>query len=234
MTKKAYYFEAPRDGIYSYHPGKEPEKLISSFWVEDWDVNETALYYKYGRSLYSLDTENGKKRKLYEVTDSRCSHISFSLRGDGGILVNLYDKDEEKIKQILIARKNGEILHEMTDFLPYSEVESYNDTANVRLDEQSFLPEGASYVLGYGNRMADVQPYIFYLSDNAIWCLDGETGEAWKMKEIDGEYIQSVCTDGEYFYAISIAKSPSVYQVIKDQDGSPGGLRLIDEEIMKK
>ena len=234
LTKKAYYFEAPRDGIYSYHPGKEPEKLISSFWVEDWDVNETALYYKYGRSLYSLDTENGKKRKLYEATDSRCSHISFSLRGDGGILVNLYDKDEEKIKQILIARKNGEILHEMTDFLPYSEVESYNDTANVRLDEQSFLPEGASYVLGYGNRMADVQPYIFYLSDNAIWCLDGETGEAWKMKEIDGEYIQSVCTDGEYFYAISIAKSPSVYQIIKDQDGSPGGLRLIDEEIMKK
>ena len=234
LTKKAYYFEAPRDGIYSYHPGKEPEKLISSFWVEDWDVNETALYYKYGRSLYSLDTENGKKRKLYEATDSRCSHISFSLRGDGGILVNLYDKDEEKIKQILIARKNGEILHEMTDFLPYSEVESYNDTANVRLDEQSFLPEGASYVLGYGNRMADVQPYIFYLSDNAIWCLDGETGEAWKMKEIDGEYIQSVCTDGEYFYAISIAKSPSVYQIIKDQDGSPGGLRLIDEEIIKK
>ena len=234
LTKKAYYFEAPRDGIYSYHPGKEPEKLISSFWVEDWDVNETALYYKYGRSLYSLDTENGKKRKLYEATDSRCSHISFSLRGDGGILVNLYDKDGEKIKQILIARKNGEILHEMTDFLPYSEVESYNDTANVRLDEQSFLPEGASYVLGYGNRMADVQPYIFYLSDNAIWCLDGETGEAWKMKEIDGEYIQSVCTDGEYFYAISIAKSPSVYQIIKDQDGSPGGLRLIDEEIMKK
>lgn len=54
------------------------------------------------------------------------------------------------------------------------------------------------------------------------------------MKEIDGEYIQSVCTDGEYFYAISIAKSPSVYQIIKDQDGSPGGLRLIDEEIMKK
>ena len=54
------------------------------------------------------------------------------------------------------------------------------------------------------------------------------------MKEIDGEYIQSVCTDGEYFYAISIAKSPSVYQIIKDQDGSPGGLRLIDEEIIKK
>ena len=234
LTKKAYYFEAPRDGIYSYHPGKEPEKLISSFWVEDWDVNETALYYKYGRSLYSLDTENGKKRKLYEATDSRCSHISFSLRGDGGILVNLYDKDEEKIKQILIARKNGEILHEMTDFLPYSEVESYNDTANVRLDEQSFLPEGASYVLGYGNRMADVQPYIFYLSDNAIWCLDGETGEAWKMKEIDGEYIQSVCTDGEYFYAISIAKSPSVYQIIKNQNGRPVGLRLIDEEVIKK
>ena len=56
LTKKAYYFEAPRDGIYSYHPGKEPEKRISSFWVEDWDVNETALYYKYGRSLHSLDT----------------------------------------------------------------------------------------------------------------------------------------------------------------------------------
>ena len=169
--------------------------------------------------------------ELYEATDSRCSHISFSLRGDGGILVNLYDKDEEKIKQILIARKNGEILHEMTDFLPYSEVESYNDTANVRLDEQSFLPEGASYVLGYGNRMADVQPYIFYLSDNAIWCLDGETGEAWKMKEIDGEYIQSVCTDGEYFYAISIAKSPSVYQIIKDQDGSPGGCGLLMKRL---
>ena len=88
LTKKAYYFEAPRDGIYSYHPGKEPEKRISSFWVEDWDVNETALYYKYGRSLHSLDTENGRKRKLYEATDSRCSHISFSLREDGDILVN--------------------------------------------------------------------------------------------------------------------------------------------------
>ena len=234
LTKKAYYFEAPRDGIYSYHPGKEPEKRISSFWVEDWDVNETALYYKYGRSLYSLDTENGRKRKLYEATDSRCSHISFSLRDDGDILVNLHDKDEEKVKQILIAGKNGEILHEMTDFLPYLEVESYNDTANVRLDEQSFLPEGASYVLGYGDTITDVQPYIFYLSDYAIWCLDRETGEAWKMQESDSERIQSACTDGEYFYAISIAKSPSVYQIIKNQDGRPVGLQLIDEEIMKK
>ena len=234
LTKEAYYFEAPRDGIYSYHPGKEPEKLISSFWVEDWDVNETALYYKYGRSLYSLDTENGKKRKLYEATDSRCSHISFSLRGDGGILVNLYDKDVEKIKQIHIAGKIGEILHDMTDFLPYLEVESYDDTVDVRLDEQSFLPEGASYVLGYGDTIADVQPYIFYLSDYAIWCLDRETGEAWKMQETDSERIQSACTDGEYFYAISIAKSPSVYQIIKDQDGSPVGLQLLDEEIMKQ
>ena len=171
LTKEAYYFEAPRDGIYSYHPGKEPEKLISSFWVEDWDVNETVLYYKYGRSLYSLDTENGKKRKLYEATDSRCSHISFSLRGDGGILVNLYDKDEEKIKQILIARKNGEILHEMTDFLPYSEVESYNDTANVRLDEQSFLPEGASYVLGMGTewRMFNHISFIYQIMRYGVW-----------------------------------------------------------------
>ena len=234
LTKEAYYFEAPRDGIYSYHPGKEPEKRISSFWVEDWDLNETALYYKYGCSLYSLDTENGRKRKLYEATDSRCSHISFSLRDDGDILVNLHDKDEEKVKQILIAGKNGEILHEMTDFLPYLEVESYDDTVDVRLDEQSFLPEGASYVLGYGDTIADVQPYIFYLSDYAIWCLDRETGEAWKMQETDSERIQSACTDGEYFYAIPIAKSPSVYQIIKDQDGSPVGLQLLDEEIMKQ
>ena len=234
LTKKAYYFEAPRDGIYSYHPGKEPEKRISSFWVEDWDVNETALYYKYGRSLHSLDTENGRKRKLYEATDSRCSHISFSLREDGDILVNLYDKDEETVKKILVDGQDGEILCNLTGYVSYSDTELYDDSVDVRLDEQSFLPEGASYVLGYGDTITDVQPYIFYLSDYAIWCLDRETGEAWKMQESDSERIQSACTDGEYFYAISIAKSPSVYQIIKNQDGRPVGLQLIDEEIMKK
>ena len=65
VTDGVYYYEVQRDGIYSYSKSNGTTKLLSSYWFDNWSVNEYGIYYNRGTTLYVLPHGSEKSEKLY-------------------------------------------------------------------------------------------------------------------------------------------------------------------------
>lgn len=231
LTTDAYFFENPKDGIYSYIVGEKPKKIIDSFGIEDWAVNENYLYYKNGRKLFAIDLKNEKKYILYKATEKRCSNISFSLKEDGNIIVNLFDRKAEAVKKILINGEKGNVLCVLMEYTPFKNVEINSDELDTELHTLSLQGENL-YVDGYEKKKFSSTDYLYFISDENIWCMDRNTGRKWEIKKEDDKKVLSACTDGNYFYIITIVESPSVYRIVRDEKGIPIRFESVDEEII--
>lgn len=111
-----YYYNVLHSGVWRYADG-QTEKVLSAYWEEDWDVNETGLYYHNWKSVYRVDPETLKKKKLYTVKDG--THLYFDLAGGSDVIVTVCDKHEDWMYQILIDGITGEekeVLMEKTPF----------------------------------------------------------------------------------------------------------------------
>jgi hypothetical protein len=85
------YYYATDFNVYRCTAGQR-ERLISSFNVRDWVVDEHGLYFTRGRSLYAREHETGAQRVLYtaDTSDNRVNIIHF---GNGLITVSPVNRE---------------------------------------------------------------------------------------------------------------------------------------------
>lgn len=119
----SYYYNVPHSGVWRYTPGEGSEQLLSAFWEEGWQVNESGVYYVRGRSIYLQSHADGKTRRLYTVPLLQSTHIGFSFAADGmregALAVTLYDRRKQQSREVLIDGQTGALVRELTGWQPY-------------------------------------------------------------------------------------------------------------------
>ena len=105
-----YYYFVPHRGVMRYTPGGGIERMVHTFWVDDWQVNEYGVYYDSGRSLYVFAHESGQRQLLYTASWTDTTHIAFSLRSEREVIVTCYNKHDQTFYQVILDGVSGEIL----------------------------------------------------------------------------------------------------------------------------
>lgn len=100
-----YYYEVQREGIYSYDETNGTVKVLSSYWFDDWSVNEYGIYYNRGKTLYVLPHGAEKSEKLYSASSG--SRIDFSAQPNGSIKVSVVGKTDGKYETLQVFLPDG-------------------------------------------------------------------------------------------------------------------------------
>lgn len=191
-----YYYYVPHSGVWSYEPNGVSQKQLSTYWMEEWTVNDYGIYYWQGMSVYVRDHETGERRKLYSASWPECTHIRFRLRDDGNIIFIGYNKDTRIRYELLLDGITGELIEtvmEPTSYdditLPYSEAHKIIGNREVELlalskrdrvvyslmeNNVSLLPEGML-----------VYRYEEYFGD-ALWL------GVWREDRVDDEETYAI------------------------------------------
>ena len=98
VTEGGYYYEVQRDGIYSYSKSNGTTKLLSSYWFDNWSVNEYGIYYNRGTTLYVLPHGSEKSEKLYSSANG--SRIDFAIQPNGTIKTSVVGKVDGKFETL--------------------------------------------------------------------------------------------------------------------------------------
>lgn len=124
-----YYFSVRNDGIYRHSLAEGSEKVLGSWRYRQWEVNDYGLYYSNRRALYVVEHETGHKRLLYRSGLFDSSHVGFTLRSDGSIIVTVYNKWDEYSYELLLDGVTGEVLDTVMEKTPYGNYgQRYSDT----------------------------------------------------------------------------------------------------------
>ena len=112
-----YYYHVRHRGLWRYSNGKS-EKLIGDYWMRDYTLSENCLYYDdYSANLYRIDLQTLKKKKIYSA--SNATHIDYTLKDDGKVIVTVYNSKKRYYYDVLIDGKTGEVLEHLTDKISY-------------------------------------------------------------------------------------------------------------------
>lgn len=112
----SYYYKVDHSGVWRYSDGKT-EKVLSTYWEDGWLVNETGLYYLYGKNLYRVDLDTLERSKIYSANDG--THIGFDLEQNGNVIVTVYDKNARYRYQVLVNGETGDIIEQLTEKISY-------------------------------------------------------------------------------------------------------------------
>lgn len=225
IVNGTYYYAVPHDGLYAYTPGGQSKRLLGTYWYDTWSANEYGIYYKRGRSLYVLPHETGKPQKLYTLSKSDGTHISFTLLDDENIALTIYNKYAEIRRDILLDGVTGEVQGTLTEPTPYSKtlvtyalsvftagtrtihlVGDEFSTADMQENGVSILPDGFSISDRYPVHLGD---NLVFRGDDAnnpysypivIIRSDGDDTFLSPNQYIDR--IQGGTTDGSYLFYI--------------------------------
>lgn len=150
-----YYYYVQHKGMMRYTPEGESEHLLHTYWFEDWAVNEYGIYYRWDMSVYVRDHETGIRTKLYTASRKDCTHIRFSLTGDGNVIVTHYNKDDEFAYEILINGITGELIDTVMEPV------SYDDSKHVYYSDTHYVVGNRKLVL----EPVDENKYAFRLTE---------------------------------------------------------------------
>lgn len=125
-----YYYYVPHSGVWSYEPNGGSQKQLSTYWFEEWTVNDYGIYYRQGMSVYVCDHETGERRKLYSASQPDCTHIRFELRNDGSIIVAGWNKDNRSRYELLLDGITGELIETVMEPTSY-DVLSYGESHKI-------------------------------------------------------------------------------------------------------
>lgn len=142
IVNGVYYYQQSHSGAWCYAPGGSSKKLVSSLFMDGWLVNENGLYFDNGRTLYRKDLASGRVQRLYTASRWECSHIAFSLEEDGTVVLTVYDKHRERMKQLLLDGLTGKVLQDLSGWVDYSNV-LYGDGDGYRMYEYRYYSCGA-------------------------------------------------------------------------------------------
>lgn len=114
-----YYYHVHHSGLWRYSNGKA-EKLIGDYWMRGYVLNESGLYYDgYNDNLYRIELQTLKKKKIYSASDA--THIDFSVKDDGNVIVTVYNSKKRYYYEVLIDGETGEVLERLTDKISYDD-----------------------------------------------------------------------------------------------------------------
>ena len=185
------YYAVPHSGVWSYVPGGEPKKELSTYWMEDWTVNEYGIYYRQGRSLYVKPHENGKREKLYTASWPDYTDITFSLCEDGSVAVTSYHRRTRINSEVRLDGKSGEVLEVLLEPTHAGYYTIHPSVANKTLGERSFelvvvddrdvfmLTENGKIMLPEEWR---VYRYSAKYRGDTLWY------HVWRPDQVDGEW----------------------------------------------
>ena len=212
-----YYYYVPHKGVMKYVPENDSELQLHTFWFEEWTVNDYGIYYWYDMSVFVRDHETGTRTKLYTASKQDCSHIRFSLTGDGNVIVTHYNKYNESVYEILIHGQTGEIIdtvmestsYDVSKYTYYSDLNYIVGERNIVLvpvDEQKnycLMTENGQNLLPDGlyaspNSEADYIEGALWLSIQSMNGNDSNTTEQYAILHPNGE-TQLVTLPSIYF-----------------------------------
>ena len=127
IVNGVYYYYVPHSGIWSYEPNSVSQKQLSTYWFEEWAVNDYGIYYQQGMSVYVQDHETGERRKLHSASQPDCTHIRFELRSDGNIIFTSGNKDNHTRYELVLDGITGEVIETVTEPVSYNDL-SYNES----------------------------------------------------------------------------------------------------------
>lgn len=183
-----YYYYVPHSGVWSYEPNGVSQKELSTYWFEEWAVNDYGIYYQQGMSVYVRDHETGERHKLYSASQPGCTHIRFELRDDGNIIFVGWNKDNSTRYELLLDGITGELIEtvmEPTSYndLSYSESHKIIGSREIELlaaSEDNVLCELTENGMNLLPKGMLVYKYEEHFG-NALWF------EVWQENQIDGE-----------------------------------------------
>lgn len=193
-----YYYRVNGKGVYRHSLEAGSEKVLARRH-DYWDMNDYGVYYRAGRRLYVIEHDSGDKRLLYRSGLFESTHIGFTLKSDGDVIVTVYDKHDEYCYEVLVDGVTGEVLETVMEKTSYDNYwNKYSDT-HFLVGEREIVLEpvenGAHdfYMTEDGEYLTDEE-----VSQYPNWC-----GEAlwFEINDDDGDYYERcyyvVRPDGE-------------------------------------
>lgn len=188
IVEGVYYYYVPHSGVWSYEPNGVSQKDLSTYWFEEWAVNDYGIYYQQGRSVYVRDHETGERRKLYSASQPGCTHIRFELSRDGNIIFVGMNKDDRTCYELLLDGTTGELIETLMeptsyDVLSYSESHKKIGNREIELSAASEdavlceLTENGVNLLANGMLVYKYEEHW----GNALWF------KVWQENRVDDE-----------------------------------------------
>ena len=163
-----YYYTVPHSGVWCYVPGAESKKLVSFLRMDGWLVNESGLYFDRGRSLYRKDLTTGEEQRLYTARWAESSHIGFSLKEDGTVVLTVYDKRRERQRQLLLDGETGTVLQELSGWIDYRDIRYGFDGGYPMYEYRYYLCGDAIYELVEVEDLNKDASYDLRVSDRSV------------------------------------------------------------------
>ncbi len=126
-----YYYHVDHEGVYCFADGKS-EKVLSTYWYDDWAVNEYGIYYQRGRTLFVQPHNSNTKVKLYTANTTDTTHIEFVLQPDGDVVVIHRNKKTTSAYEVLINGATGDLIATLTEPASYGKHNSKEKFNNTR------------------------------------------------------------------------------------------------------
>lgn len=117
IVNGVYYYAKPHSGVYSYAPDGESEKLLGTYWFDQYQLDDYGIYYTSGKRLYVREHTTGKRRHLY--TAKKSTHIFIERLAEGNVMLTCYNKRTKMLYEVLVDGKNGKQLVELASPISY-------------------------------------------------------------------------------------------------------------------
>lgn len=104
-----FYYEVPHKGIYKYTPDKGSEQILWKYWYDEYTVNDYAVYYTSGDTIYCIPHGTNESKKLYKQAGEK--NIGISPCGD-----NIIAYFENEFAYVMLDGRTGKRLYTVLDY----------------------------------------------------------------------------------------------------------------------
>ena len=204
-----YYYQDGHNGVWSYSPKTGSQKEIYGYGLDFWEVDEYALYYVKGRSLYAKPHDSEKRILLYRADFFESTHMMIDLYEEQMLRVTVYNKRTKIKSSFYLDGKTGEIIEMLYDSISYYDRGIYEDEPPyhvgdrelymVRVEESKNdvhyeLYENGSPVLPAGVHVFNQQ----MIGGNLVICY-GVTNTFFEGLSTETTYGAVLCPDGSWY-----------------------------------
>lgn len=207
-----YYYVIPHRGLYAYEPECGKRRILKSPDFDDWLSAPQGICYSSGSNLFFYSFAEENSRLLCEF--DKGSFVYLEMVVGEALGVTEYRSDGGEIKYLVKLADGTREQHLGIDFKR----------------RKTVLPVR-------GTLIAETQDYLFYVKEQGsspqnIYCYDCLRGGSHCI--LENVEVYTAVTDGDFFYLCTPWRGGNVasYRMLKDNEGVPTGLEMLEENIM--